>query len=72
MYFSQKAKTDAGDESPKSTTPFVLAKKVFSDTQSKTEGEKQEDSYEYLWGEPMAPALNDLLYEDEKDFQVKV
>ncbi|XP_067424885.1 coiled-coil domain-containing protein 83 isoform X2 [Emydura macquarii macquarii] len=63
------AKTDAGDESPKSTEPFVLAKKVFSDIQSKTEGEKQEDSYEDLWGEPMAPALNDLLYEDEKDFQ---
>ncbi|XP_074812228.1 coiled-coil domain-containing protein 83 isoform X2 [Natator depressus] len=57
------AKTDAGDESPKSTAPLAIEKKVFS------EAEKQEDSYEDLWGEPMAPALNYLLFEDEKDTQ---
>nr|XP_008169078.1 coiled-coil domain-containing protein 83 isoform X2 [Chrysemys picta bellii] len=63
------AKTDAGDESTKSTAPLAIEKEVFSDTQSETEAEKQEDSYEDLWGEPMAPALNYLLYEDEKDIQ---
>ncbi|XP_048697620.2 coiled-coil domain-containing protein 83 isoform X3 [Caretta caretta] len=63
------AKTDAGDESPKSTAPLAIENKVFSDTQSETEAEKQEDSYEDLWGEPMAPALNYLLFEDEKDTQ---
>ncbi|XP_008169078.2 coiled-coil domain-containing protein 83 isoform X2 [Chrysemys picta bellii] len=63
------AKTDAGDESTKSTAPLAMEKEVFSDTQSETEAEKQEDSYEDLWGEPMAPALNYLLYEDEKDIQ---
>ncbi|KAG6931754.1 coiled-coil domain containing 83, partial [Chelydra serpentina] len=63
------AKADAGDESPECTAPLAIEKKVFSDTQSETEAEKQEDSYEDLWGEPMAPALNYLLFEDEKDIQ---
>ncbi|XP_038243610.1 coiled-coil domain-containing protein 83 isoform X3 [Dermochelys coriacea] len=63
------AKTDAGDESPKGTAPLAIEKKVFSDTQSETEAKKQEDSYEDLWGEPMAPALNYLFFEDEKDTQ---
>uniref|UniRef100_A0A452IHX8 Uncharacterized protein n=1 Tax=Gopherus agassizii TaxID=38772 RepID=A0A452IHX8_9SAUR len=63
------AKRDAGDESTKSTAPLAIEKEVFSDTQSEAEAEKQEDSYEDLRGEPMASALNYLLYEDEKDIQ---
>uniref|UniRef100_A0A8C0HDH8 Coiled-coil domain containing 83 n=1 Tax=Chelonoidis abingdonii TaxID=106734 RepID=A0A8C0HDH8_CHEAB len=65
-----KISGDAGDESTKSTAPLAIEKEVFSDTQSEAEAEKQEDSYEDLRGEPMASALNYLLYEDEKGIQV--
>ncbi|XP_075775528.1 coiled-coil domain-containing protein 83 [Pelodiscus sinensis] len=62
------AKTDAGDESPESTV-LTIEQKVFSDTQSETEAEKQEYSYEDLWGQPVSPVFSSILYEDEKDFQ---
>ncbi|XP_074839867.1 coiled-coil domain-containing protein 83 isoform X2 [Carettochelys insculpta] len=64
-----EANTDPEEESPTSTALLAIEQKVSSNTQSETEAEKQEYSYEDLWRPPVAPVLNDILYEDEKDFQ---
>ncbi|NWX17546.1 CCD83 protein, partial [Aegotheles bennettii] len=58
-----------GDESLRSATVPCQKNKAFAKVQSKTENEKPQDSGEELQEKSLAPTLDSLLYEDEKDFQ---